>query len=723
MTQYNIIRNGSFQSVTASGTGNTTLTWSQLESLIDGTTTSGGVSLTTSGILYLDADLSQRIKVDGIRLYASDLTKSANINFYYKNETNDSYTSLSTSVGTYYYTTIADPSAPRYVRVTVSGVAIDLYEFQIFNDDYIVAFGSDGSTYAEYLEDTPVGTEGTAQSIELFNNGSSAMAADAYTVIDYTGATADEYVKISSSQNGTYYGINDGVLIEDDDALNSTHIWSMGAFSNTQVSSDDVVLTAPTVGTYTTPIFKLDNKYNSSYFITKGTTITGSISYDAGAPNGTIRVKSSDTEPTNVYEGYTVDNSGNTMYIKKWVPATDSYTTLFTFGGSPWDRAVSVVVNRRNGYFAAGIFDLTGGGTDSALYIFTHTGSLVASTSTALGTYPGGYAMEFDKSGGVWNYNDEGYGTDDKNHLYHFSPNLTVTVDIYDTQLAFLYDLAVEMDGDGVWYTDQIDDLVIHRNTTGTIIHNIALETPRAICGTLDNGCWVIDNKDGDNAIAYRYDSSGSLVKTVTLPETPAYNTAQAQRMTTDYNNGFWYRHGVYVYHVTSAGVADVGPVLVSNDPDRIRGAHNGCFAWDLTYKLFSFVDKDAGAVTVQKSISSNAYRAVFGVYSVDLDTVVEFQDTTGLLPVSYDTVWGTGGTLDWKEVRKDGYFLPKDQYHQVEVTLRGDATLEKILMPPAIKTQDIQTQQSKSIYIKTDISAGADITDYEARIKTWWGV
>ena len=719
--QYNLIRNGSLQSVTTSGTGNVALTWSQLESLIDGTTASGGVSLTTSGILYLDADLSQRIKVDGIRLYASDLTKSANIKFYYKNETNDSYTTLSTSVSTYYYTTIADPSAPRYVRVTVSGVAIDLHEFQIFNDDYIVAFGSDGSTFAEYLEDTPVGSEGTAQSIELFNNGNGAMAADAYTVIDYTGAIADEYVKISASQNGTYYGINDGVLIEDDDALNSTHIWSMGAFSNTQVSSDDVVLTAPTVGTYTTPIFKLDNQYDSSYFITKGTTITGSISYNAGAPNGTIRVKSSDTEPSNIYEGYTLDHAGETVIVKRWLPATGGWTSYLSFGN--WDRPVSVVINRRNGNIAVGVYDFSGGGTDSGLYIYTRSAGLIASTSTSLGTYPGGYAMEFDKSGGVWNYNDEGYGTDDKNHLYHFSPNLTVTVDIYDAQLAFLYDLAVEMDGDGVWYTDQIDDLVIHRNTIGTLIHSIALETPRAICGTLDNGCWVIDNKDGDDAIAYRYDSSGSLVKTVTLPETPTYNTAQAQRMTTDYNNGFWYMHGVYVYHVTRVGVVDVGPVLASNDPDRIRGAHNGCFVIDLTYDLFSFVDKDAGAVTAQRSIGSIQPREVFGVFSFDLDTALEFQDTTGLLPVSYDPVWYTGGTLEWQEVRKDGYFLPKYQYHQVEVTLRGDATLEKILMPPAIKTEDIQAQQSQSIYIKTDIPNGADITGYEARIKTWWGV
>ena len=113
--EYNLVRNAYFASLTTSGTGNVELSWTQLESLMDGNTTSSGVSLTSSGILFLETDLSQRIKVDGIRLYANDLTKSANINFYYKNDTGDSYSLITTQSGSYYYATIADPSAPRYI--------------------------------------------------------------------------------------------------------------------------------------------------------------------------------------------------------------------------------------------------------------------------------------------------------------------------------------------------------------------------------------------------------------------------------------------------------------------------------------------------------------------------------------------------------------------------------------------------------------------------------
>jgi hypothetical protein len=281
----------------------------------------------------------------------------------------------------------------------------------------------------------------------------------------------------------------------------------------------------------------------------------------------------------------------------------------------------------------------------------------------------------------------------------------------------FLHDLAAELDGDGVWYTDKVDNLLIHKNTSGTTMQSIVLDTPRAVCGTLDNGCWVIDNGTGK---ARRYGFTGTLIKTVTLPETPAYGTARASRMTTDYADGFWYRHGYYVYHVTSDGSADIGPININN-ANILRGTYNGCFVLDTTTDMLYFIDKAVGAITKSTSTASNL-RAVFGVLPFNIDSFIEFQETANLLPTSYDPVWGPG-TAGWQEVRKDGYFLPRVRYHRVQVTLRGEATLEKILMPPAIKTEDITAQQSKPIYIKTDIPSGADITDYETRIKTWWGV
>ena len=71
--------------------------------------------------------------------------------------------------------------------------------------------------------------------------------------------------------------------------------------------------------------------------------------------------------------------------------------------------------------------------------------------------------------------------------------------------------------------------------------------------------------------------------------------------------------------------------------------------------------------------------------------------------------------------MKKDGYFLPKNIYHQAEITLRGTAELNKVIMSPAVKTQDIQPGNYQNMYIKSSIPNGATVADHETRLKTWW--
>ena len=70
MSSYNLIRNSIFTSPTDSGTGNKSLTYNELKSLYDVNTTSSGVSLTSSDVLYLDIDLGDRIKLDSVVIWA-----------------------------------------------------------------------------------------------------------------------------------------------------------------------------------------------------------------------------------------------------------------------------------------------------------------------------------------------------------------------------------------------------------------------------------------------------------------------------------------------------------------------------------------------------------------------------------------------------------------------------------------------------------------------------
>ena len=719
MAKYNLIRNSYFDSLTSSGTGDVDLTWNQLESLMDGNLTSSGVTLTAPDTLYLEVDLSQRIKVDGIRLYASDLTKSANIKFYYKNSESDSYSGLATQVGSYYYTTIASPSAPRYLRATISGVAMELYEFQVFNDDYIVAFGEDGSLYSEYLDNTPVGELGSPEVIKLFNNNIvGSMPATAYACIDYTDKEGDWYVKISSSENGTYYSLNDGAVL-DDNNLTSTYIWDMGNHTDTTISGFALVLDGTALnGTYVSPIFETLDGSASSYFIVDATTTSGinSVSYDAGSYNGTIRVKSNATSPIDVNEIYLPTIVASQMYLYKY----NLYNGVevqwqIPSHGTILQNASASAADRRTGHIAISFNTLKidkAGLSKSYLYVYdSKDGSEVYSHVHTGTQYGFDTNMEFDKFGGLWGYNGVLYGASTYNLSHIDAQLINVLADIISAD-DFVYDLAAEMDGDGVWYTDMTTDAVVHRDQAGTVLQSIQLTTPRAICGTNDNGCWVIDNTD---YYARRYTSGGTIFKSMALGRS-------AIRMCTDYEDGFWYVSGSSVYHLNSNG-AVLSTTGVANVAG-IRGTLNGCVVWSSLNDFVKYIN--AAGDIVQTINAPSADTGIPGVFS---DTY--YSDRTnhlGFIPASYDPVWGTNGSAQWKEVRKDGYFLAKDQYHQIELTLRttvsgNSPSVDRVVMAPAVKVQDIVPQSSKDMYIRTDIPGTVDPADYETRLKVWWGV
>jgi len=1032
MSKYNLIRNGAF-----SGSGDHSFTWADLELLQDGNTTSSGVTI--SGTNNLIVDLSQRIKVDGIRLYASDMSKSSNIHFYYKNGTSDSYTSLITSSGTYYSTTIPAPSAPRYVKVTISGVSMDLYEFQVFNDDYIVNFGENGQQYVEYIESTPIGEIGDPQAIPIYNNSENNMAATAYTCVEAVGSGYDNYIEISASENGPYYAIEDGAVIEND-SLASTWRWSDGTLTDVEVNDqsnlevsigigsklneiqsdvktynwyvtesawdfdpiskkmytsgsdgiyklweyhyendtytyigelgggtvtseawkgsmcvlnnkiysipestqvfgcydlsgpagnwttlsghphalsgdnarrvlcsdysryiycidvarhslvrrfyrydtttsgwysldinysyansdnysmsahfvydydrdyiyfshqnggnmwniqrynvaadswnttyynltalktspaagsyaaisynnntiwvafsadkadDDIyginlatgvttrytniswelehwgdgsgyanrssyliaidalpgdttsshifagqvdldrtrIFTFPSFdfcdyGSYTTPILKLEDKYNSSYFYIDGNTnsVSGSISYDADTYNGTIRVRSSDTEPVIIYESYLVYMENADIHIVSWSPYNDEYVDSEKWASS--HRSTSpgaIAVDWQDGRSAiCWGYGYYGYHENAIIEVYDREGSTLYSENTGIDYY---YyfndKLQFEGEHGLW-----GYGNVDSSNnriLKHLDEDLSVIASYSESLQDFLYDLATEYNGRGCWYTNSIDDTLVHMNSDCTKINTIIMNSPRSVARTTDGGCWVHDTEDEK---VYRYDWSGNRIKTFDLPYNAMYQTHGLSFIIDDRRDGFWYRHGDIIRHVTSAGAVDVGPVTVV-DSNQMFGSPIGCFVHSSDDNKMYWINMNGG-IESYHSMPGGESTIISGFY-YGYDEFEEFKEH--YIPVSYDPVWGTGGSLEWQEVRKDGYFLPKTQYHQAEITLRGTAELEKIIIAPAVKVQDIQPKSSRNMYVRTNIPLEADISDYEIKLRTWWGI
>lgn len=1040
MAKYNLIRNAYLNALTSSGTGNVNLSWQELESLMDGNTISSGVSLTSSDILYLETDLSQRIKIDGIRLYTNDTTKSSNINFYYKDNTEDEYTLLTTQVDSYYYTTIFGLSAPRYVRVTISGVTMDIREFQIFNDDYIVAFGTDGQLYSEYIEDSPVGEEGTPQAIPIYNNGSSSVSADAYVAIDCTSTSGDRYIKISNNINGTYYSLEDGALISDN-YENSSYIWDMGNYNGVELennryiklvdvytidklcdiplmdasesfnvgestmaydANNEVIYTlgceaSPTIlkfykydiatnefdylwevnpgvsnfekragicyldgyvyimcnnvsfdfgrynmttmsgvwesltspsslltgvdstfsfsmdvgnngyiyfagldgienefflryntvsgswgtlnsgfgtssysfsyntnisiacdndrdyvysiagehinsypyisryniatdtwqtdylnrsvlggakadtcieyknnnivsynsdtttdatayiyniptdsirtinvgnpsihahssssvykifmkvinpvndvdifsiifgsvsgymdelysynmishgvisGYYISPIFVMNDPDESSYFVIDGTTVSGytSISYDEDSYNGTIQYRSSNTPPLlshTVYIHYSVQR------FNRWVPYTDVEDINWQYGYANNYNICSIAVDNKTGNIATSCRYESN--FASTLRIINSGGDVLYSTS-ASNTFIFNVKLKFDTYGGLWGYGNAGGDTTAETFRHYNYLLDTELADLGTYGYDFVYDFDVEYDGDGVWYTNKVDNLVEHADSDGNSLQQIALTTPRAICTTLSKGCWVVDDNDFN---IYKYDFNGNLITTLNFGTT-------VLKMEHDLNDGFWYIYNNYVYHVRGSDyVRDVSINL--SGAEKLVSTIDGCWVYSSVSKWFKFIEYSNKSVKYSYDdifiFSSSIFNAVPGVFSSNIENgnsnhlVLNEQ-----LPTPYDPVWGPGGSLEWQEVRKDGYFLPKRKYHQVKITLRSnilDETpyLNKIVMAPALKVTDIPRDSYKNVYIKSDIPDGADDISYSTRLKAWWGI
>jgi len=237
MAHYNLIKNGILETNTASGTGNTTFSGSEMVSLYDGNTTSSGISLTTANTVYFEIDLFNRILLDELSISFSVSgtmdTALSGIDFYYKDNLQDEYTLLDKAHDAsqkFYATNLITHFAPRYIRIISDSVEGELHELIVYNDDYVVAFGDDGTQDEVILDEFVEYTE-----LQIFNNNhSETTEVDAYAAIDYEQDNDfGYYLTLSSSPDGEYKGILDGVGIDNENI--KEYSWGMGLHDGTQI--------------------------------------------------------------------------------------------------------------------------------------------------------------------------------------------------------------------------------------------------------------------------------------------------------------------------------------------------------------------------------------------------------------------------------------------------------------------------------------------------------
>jgi len=224
--------------------GNMSLTQAQLQSLVDGNYTTGGVYLSGDNILALDVDLGNRIATKDMRYYfdstASTAAVASGISFYYRDYTADPWSLLTTTYGAGYYTTTSGNFFPHQVRMihTISGTSISgtLREYEVNSNEDIVDYGTDGTMTDKGLTNTPFSTS-DPYTIPVYNDGD--KSATAYVYIGNTGTDADDMLRISDAQAGTYLGVDDGPLIGGDG-----YMWGIGAYSYTTTVNNKLELSS-----------------------------------------------------------------------------------------------------------------------------------------------------------------------------------------------------------------------------------------------------------------------------------------------------------------------------------------------------------------------------------------------------------------------------------------------------------------------------------------------
>ena len=487
--------------------------------------------------------------------------------------------------------------------------------------------------------------------------------------------------------------------------------------------------TTYSTGIYNTPIFDITDKNMSSYFLVEEQTTEGisSITYDRDTPDGTIRVCSSDTEPIPIIEVYWFVQGGNSddTYILKydvntstrtgtWVGVrTGSYSYSYTGGATAVCRRTGRIFVQQKRSDSTSVNDA---------WIYTRGGSNIYykdnEWTDVVNNYSNGGA-EFTKDYGLWVHSDAG------------SILTRVNYDLSQRYIATniqAYDIAVEEDGNGVWYTDRTLHRLIHLDGDGSSLNSITMNTEGSVCSSPNNGCWAIEQNYNGVWAALRYSYEGTLEKVVTLRD-------YAYKICSDYDGGFYYfvnnDTNPNLFHVMSNGVEDMA-TWISN-PTKIRGHKKGVIVRSQLNENCKYVDRATGNTLATILPNQAPYEMPQdhpAMFFWSNEEHKEFRDEYGstLLPLSYDPVWGSSNIV-WTEVPKNGYFLPKRRYHRASIELQSRASnhnayLTGVYIPKAIKVQDIQPGESKDFYMRTNIpDTVTTVDDFSGRIKAWWDV
>ena len=753
MAQYNVATRAVLSSITTSGTGNKVLTSAELRALVDNVTISGGAALSSSNVLYLDIDLGNRIYLDSFIVYidsaASRETIEANLGLYYKNNATDFFTKVGTSDNSLYYFASSLPTtfAPLSCRITMSGVDCTIREIVLYNNDYSVAFGSDGSLTEYTIDDAPTGGSSAVHTIPIFNNDPTGTPpVTAFISIDYSGNSWDKNLKLSSDGD-TFYSWEDGPSLSNN-VEGEAYFWNMGTLSGTSVSGTSVRLNNTLSGTYTTPIFQFNGRYgrdeiniitasgvevfptykthivdqfSPSYVVVEETLVSGtSITKTVGAVDATMEVRSSNTAPKDTFEVYWNHRHATSGTVASLLKI-DVLTGTVTSNYRTYTPTGYAVVN----VWATGIDLFTGmlffsvnapsWSSNAWRWLIDKNGNHVvaASADGAFMTVP---HIDWQSNGYYWVYSTGSYTL--RSYLYNsFTAKYSIT-----ESSDWVTSYSAEPFGSGVWLHNKLVSELQYYSDTATLVFGISMSNSvKLVAATLDGGCWVYTI---ERHMMERYNTEGEKISEFGPVTRDGYQLTfiAIDRLESD---GLWLVTSVDIRHVTSTG--EIIGAQTFGGTTGIHVTERGLVATNNITQYLMVLDPDCNILflrNLSSYIGANISCANAVIYSYTHYETLRYNRAI-TIPVSDDPVWGTNGSLQWTEVKKTGYMLPKYRYHQFRFTLRSPSTtvtplLDGVYMPMSVKIPDIYPQESKPLYIRADFE-GVEDAIYTSKLKCWW--
>ena len=717
------------------------------------TTLSGAASVPSSGTLVLDCDLGARVHLDDI-IYTFDSSTArsvvaSGIQFFYKNESFESYTQLNTHYDNdSYYTSLSGLDAARYIRVAqdlttiVSGVVNGL---QVLNDDVYVDFGTDGNDIDYNLNLSVENNIIDVSELYVYNSGTT--KANAKLIIEPQNTVADDVLSISESSGGPWYGV-----YREEDIIAGPALWDTGTFDNTQELSTNLVLKSGfTEGNFITRIINLDEYQYLTFNVidTMYPTLSGSqksiIATDDIDTLENIEIRSSNSRPMDreTYI-YLTGVANSTLYTNHYWIADGSFAEQSPDWGywgsttSYWECWYDSM--REDEYWVdKPVKTPTSGSYLRIVLRIRRSNGTVLSKNIFSGWYYAmtvnysTYKLTFDQSGGFWIYYFlEGYGYEPQTvaaqyRLDHYNSSMSL---IYrKTVLAplptFIYDMdAVYGSSGDLWYTSRETSTVYKIDGTGAVIASyIAVEQVSGIIALNDGGCWFIQQ-----TALLRLDSTGTLIDSLELP------TGTISYIYSDRYGGFWAQDGETIRHLNSDCTEDFN-VTIPNlywitviDSGVITKQHDGSTG---TRPTASYVNKYYKGIlrTWDYPRTEGGYRGTwdynrFGARSQPYDDLVE--DHASNFPIPIDSDWNT--FTSWTKVSLRDYTFNSEQYHQLRITLRADTSdnspvVYGVYTQRAIEINNIYPNTYGTFYLKSDVSDinTQDTGDYTSKIRAYW--